>query len=57
MEERELYAIRSGLETIETFARRTRAVRPRPERLQDVERLKETVESTIGPLAQAAGVR
>jgi hypothetical protein len=53
MEERELYTIRSGLETIETYARQTRAERPLGERLQDPARLREAVEGTIGPLADA----
>lgn len=56
MEERELYGIRSGLETIETFARQTRAERPLGERLKDRGRLREAVEATLGPLAdQSAG--
>jgi hypothetical protein len=55
MEERELYAIRSGLETIETYARQTRSERPPGERLRDPERLRLAVEATIGPLAEAAG--
>jgi hypothetical protein len=54
MEERQLYGIRSGLETIETFARQTRAARPRAERLQDPERLGQAVEATVGPLADRA---
>jgi hypothetical protein len=57
MEERELYSIRSGLETIETFARQTRAERPMGERLQDPARLKQAVDETLGPLADAVGGR
>jgi hypothetical protein len=54
MEERELYGIRSGLETLETFARQTRAIRPREDRLQDPERIRKAVEAVVGPLAGAA---
>ena len=51
LEERMLYGIRSGLETIETFARQTRAERPLEQRLRDPSRLREAVNATLGPLA------
>lgn len=51
MEERELYGIRSGLETVETFAWQTRAERPLEGRLRDPARLQQAVEQTLGPLA------
>ena len=56
MEERELYNIRAGLETIETFAAQTHAARPLEQRLQSPGRLRHAVDLTIGPLAgDAAG--
>lgn len=57
MEERELYGIRSGLETVETFARQTRAVRPLEQRLRDPVRIREAVEATVGPLADRTAER
>jgi hypothetical protein len=57
MEERELYSIRSGLETLSTFARQTRAERPMSERLLDPVRLQQAVDETLGPLADAAAGR
>jgi len=57
MEERELYAIYSGLETLETFARQTRAIRPKAERLQDPERIRKAVEEALEPLSEAAPKR
>jgi hypothetical protein len=51
MEERELYGIRAGLETVETYAWQTRAVRPVAERLRNPLRVQQAVESAIGPLA------
>lgn len=57
MEDRELYRIRSGLETIETFARQTRAERPLGDRLSDPGRLKQAIEDTLGPLARAMARR
>jgi hypothetical protein len=57
MEERELYSIRSGLETLSTFARQTRAERPMGERLLDPARLQQAVDETLGPLAEAAAGR
>ena len=53
MEERQIYAIRSGLEMIETYAMQTRARRPIEERLRDPERLQQAIEATLGPLADA----
>lgn len=53
IEGRELYGIRHGLETVETYAVQTRAVRPLAERLQNDARLIEAVKETVGPLAQA----
>jgi hypothetical protein len=55
VEGRELYAIRYGLETVETYALQTRAVRPFAERLQNQARLVEAVKATVGPLAAAGG--
>ncbi len=46
MEGRDIYPIRSRLETIGTYARQTRAERPLQERLQDRERWKESVNAT-----------
>lgn len=57
MEERELYGIRSGLETVETFASQTRAVRPPEERLRNPVRIRAAVEATVGPLADRGTVR
>jgi len=57
MEERELYGIRSGLETIETYARQTRAERPLEQRLNDPARLQQAVDNTLGPLAGGAAER
>jgi hypothetical protein len=51
IEGRELYGIRHGLETVETYAVQTRAVRPLAERLQNEVRLLEAVKATVGPLA------
>jgi hypothetical protein len=51
MEGRNLYGIRHGLETVETYFRQTRAVRPIDERLRDRVRLVQAVEATLGPLA------
>ena len=54
---RDLYGIRHGLQTVETFAEQTRAVRPIPQRLQDETRLMEAIEATVGPLADAGKTR
>ncbi|MBI4517338.1 MAG: hypothetical protein HY699_16155 [Deltaproteobacteria bacterium] len=51
LERRNLYGIRHGLETVETYFRQTRAVRPIKERLRDRARLVQAVEATLGPLA------
>lgn len=53
LEGRELYAIRHGLETIETYAEQTRAIRPIAERLQRRAGFVDAVEKTVGPLAEA----
>ena len=50
---RQLYAIQSGIEPFETYARQTRAVRPPATRLQDVERIRRAVDQVVGPLAGA----
>ena len=55
--ERELYGIRAGLETIETFAAQTRAVRPLEQRLRSPVRLRQAVEAAVGPLADRADGR
>jgi hypothetical protein len=57
MEERELYNIRSGLETVETFAWQTHAVRPLDERLRNASRLQQAVDATVGPLADRVAGR
>jgi hypothetical protein len=57
MEERELYGIRSGLETVEAFAWQTRAVRPLEQRLRNPVRIREAVEVIIGPLADRRAER
>jgi hypothetical protein len=54
LESRELSGIRDGLEIIETYAQQTRAVRPRSQRLRDRARLVQSVEATMGPLADVA---
>jgi len=54
MNEHVLYSIQSGIEPVETYARQTRAARPRAERLQDVLRLQRAVDDAVGPLAGAA---
>lgn len=53
LEGRELYGIRHGLETVETYAAQTRAVRPLAQRLQNQPRLVEAVNATVAPLAAA----
>ncbi len=53
LEGRNLYGIRHGIETVETYFRQTRAVRPLEHRLRDRERLAQAVEATLGPLAGA----
>ena len=45
--------IRYGIETIETYFRQTRAVRPLTERLRDHARLVQAVDETLGALAKA----
>jgi hypothetical protein len=57
LEERELYGIRAGLETIETYARQTRAERPLSARLADPAGLRDAVDATLGPLAGDAAER
>jgi hypothetical protein len=57
MEERELYNIRSGLETVETFAWQTHAVRPLEERLRNASRIQQAVDATVGPLADRVAGR
>jgi hypothetical protein len=52
MEQRSLYDIRYGIETIETYFMQTRAVRPLDERLRNRARLVQAVEATLGPLAK-----
>lgn len=53
MDERRLYSIRSGIETVETYARQTRATRPVGVRLKDEERWHTAVEGAVGQLADA----
>ena len=57
LEGRDLYGIRHSLETVETYAEQTRAVRPLAQRLQDRARLVAAVEATLGPLADAEKIR
>jgi hypothetical protein len=52
MERRPLYAIQSGIESFETYARQSHAARPRASRLQNAERLARAVDGAVGPLAQ-----
>lgn len=54
LEGRELYAIRYGIEPVETYAQQTRAVKPVAERLQRPGGVAQAVEQTVGPLADAA---
>jgi hypothetical protein len=54
LEERELYVDRGGLETIETYARQTRAERPFEERMRDPERLDQAVDYAITALTGPA---
>jgi hypothetical protein len=51
MEGRDLYGIRHGLETVETYHEQTRAFRPGSDRLRDRARLADAVEKTVGPIA------
>jgi hypothetical protein len=51
MEEHVLYTIQSGIEPIETYARQSRAARPRSSRLQDDVRLQRAIDDAVGPLA------
>jgi hypothetical protein len=50
MEKRELYKVHRGLETFETYAWQTRAVKPLEQRLQDPARLDWAVDGAVGPL-------
>lgn len=55
MEERELYGIRAGIETVETYALQTRARRPVAERFRNRAQLDQAVEAVVGPLADGVG--
>ncbi|MEM9175914.1 MAG: hypothetical protein AAGC67_11830 [Myxococcota bacterium] len=46
-----LYGIQHGLEVFDSYARQTRAKRPREERLKDPAVIEEAVETVVGPLA------
>jgi hypothetical protein len=54
IQDRELYAARFGIEAWQTYARQTRATRPRALRLRNIERIQEAIRETVGPLAKNA---
>jgi hypothetical protein len=54
MEERRIYAIRTGLMTTETYAQQTHAERAAGEVLRDEAALARALEQALGPLANGA---
>jgi hypothetical protein len=54
LDRRQLYAIRSGIEPFETYARQTRATLPPAMRLRDAARIDRAVAQALAPLAGVA---